>query len=101
MIYASKYGLTSHLDDLSPGQLWLLLTDDERAGIFDGFFRDQSAELAGLLDEDLARRRAGVRTDCSQLLGDSFRRLWHEFRDRKINRLAADGQILHTAEEGL
>jgi len=100
MKYTGYDSGASRLDDFSPGQLWPLLDEGQQLRILDEFFHDQSAELAELLDDDLARRRAGKTEDASRLLGDSFRRLWHDFRDRHVNRLAADGQIHDPIEEG-
>jgi len=88
----SAYLDPSLLDDLAPCELWDHLTQDQQSIILHEFFLHQWDELAALLDDDqqpsTPRRGKG-----SDFLGHIVRRLWRDFRDKRIERLAADGHI--------
>lgn len=71
----------SRLDDCSPGQLWRLLDERQKALLLGQFIHDEWAELAGWLDDE-ARNS-----------GQSLRSIWIGWRDRAVLRMALDGRI--------
>jgi|HubBroStandDraft_1064217.scaffolds.fasta_scaffold255289_2 hypothetical protein len=89
---AASHFDASILDDLAPCELWEHLTPEQQSTILREFFLQQWDELATLLDDD-QQPSTRPRGNRSEVLGHTVRRLWRDFRDKQIERLAADGQI--------
>jgi len=90
----------SRLDDLSPTELWELLSERQRFIIFKDFFQNHWDDLASLLDDDQSIRDT-VATRGAEHLGISIRLLWRTVRDKYIERLAANGHIIDESKGGI